>query len=150
MIAVDTNILVYAHRPECPLHEAAKRCLSDLAARGRPFGIPLHSLVEFAGVVTHPKIWKQPSSPAQVSDQLAAWTEIPALRLLAEEPGFLPVFLDTIAAARVAGGGVHDARIAATCRYHGLRELWTADRDFSRFGWLKTRNPLLAEITNET
>ncbi len=37
----------------------------------------------------------------------------------------------------------HDARIAAICLYHGVRELWSADRDFSRFAAIRVRNPLL-------
>jgi hypothetical protein len=56
--------------------------------------------------------------------------------------------LDSLAeialAARVQGGAIHDARIAAICRFHGVRELWSADRDFSRFAAVKVRNPLLA------
>jgi hypothetical protein len=46
-------------------------------------------------------------------------------------------------AGQVAGGRVHDARVAALCRLHGVRELWTADRDFSRFSGLALRNPLI-------
>jgi hypothetical protein len=43
----------------------------------------------------------------------------------------------------LAGPVVHDARIAALCRVHGVSELWSADRDFSRFPELAVRNPLL-------
>jgi predicted nucleic acid-binding protein len=39
---------------------------------------------------------------------------------------------------------VHDARVAALCRDHGVSELWSADRDFSRFAGLSVVNPLLA------
>jgi hypothetical protein len=45
---------------------------------------------------------------------------------------------------RVTGPVVHDARIAALCLAHGVRELWTADRDFGRFPALVTSNPLAA------
>jgi predicted nucleic acid-binding protein len=40
---------------------------------------------------------------------------------------------------------IHDARIAAICIQYGVSELWTADRDFSRFAGLKTRNPLIGQ-----
>ena len=46
-------------------------------------------------------------------------------------------------AAKLSGPRIHDARIAALCLHHGVRELWTADRDFSMFPKLKTRNPLV-------
>jgi hypothetical protein len=35
------------------------------------------------------------------------------------------------------------ARIAALCRQHGVRELWSADRDFNRFPGLVVVNPLV-------
>jgi hypothetical protein len=43
----------------------------------------------------------------------------------------------------VQGGAVHDARVAALCLRHGVRTLFTADRDFSRFPTLKVKNPLV-------
>ena len=46
---------------------------------------------------------------------------------------------------RVTGAQVHDARVAALCRQHGVRELWSADRDFSRFARLAVVNPLVGD-----
>jgi predicted nucleic acid-binding protein len=43
---------------------------------------------------------------------------------------------------KITGPAVHDARIAALCLANGVRELWSADRDFSRFPDLRTANPL--------
>ena len=77
MIAVDTNILVYAHREDSPFHDTALRRVAELAE------------------------------------------------------------------GRVVGPQVHHARVAALCRQHGVRELWSADRDFSRFAGLRVANPLL-------
>jgi predicted nucleic acid-binding protein len=48
-----------------------------------------------------------------------------------------------LTAGRIAGPQVHDARVAALCRQHGVRELWSADRDFSRFAGLDLVNPLV-------
>jgi uncharacterized protein len=45
--------------------------------------------------------------------------------------------------SRVVGPQIHDARVAAICEHHGVRELWTADRDFGRFPGLRVRNPLV-------
>jgi predicted nucleic acid-binding protein len=68
----------------------------------------------------------------------------PSLVLLSEPDGFWKEFERLLEGARVSGGQVHDARIAALCIVHRVRELWTADRDFGRFSGLKTRNPLVA------
>ena len=43
----------------------------------------------------------------------------------------------------LAGAQVHDARVAAICLAHGVRESWTVDRDFGRFPTLTIRNPLV-------
>jgi toxin-antitoxin system PIN domain toxin len=143
VICVDTNILVYAHRPEGPFHESARDALRGLAEGARRWAIPGHCLVEFTGVVTHARLWKAPSSPSDVESQIAAWFESPSLRVLAEEGDFWKTFLDVVRESQVRGSAVHDARIAATCRFHGVTELWTADRDFGRYPWLPARNPLL-------
>jgi uncharacterized protein len=65
------------------------------------------------------------------------------LQLLGEANSHWPALRAMLLAGRVSGAMVHDARIAAICAEHGVRELWTADRDFSRFPALKCRNPLL-------
>jgi len=44
---------------------------------------------------------------------------------------------------RISGPRVHDARVAALCRQHGVRQLWSADRDFSRFAGFSVVNPLI-------
>lgn len=143
MIAVDTNILVYAHRPETPFHDIAVRVVAELAEGTRAWGIPFHCLIEFAAVVTHRRLWRVASSPNDVADQVNAWFESPAVRVLAEDRDAWPVFVRSLQQARTAGGAVHDTRIAACCQYHAVEELWTADRDFSRYPWLVTRNPLI-------
>ncbi len=143
MIAVDTNILVYAHRPEFPFHDPAKRLISEIAAQARPWGLILHCLVEFAGVVSHPRRFRVPSSPGQIQDQIQAWSESPTVALLEDGPAVLTCFLELLCKAGVSGPMVHDARIAAVCIAGGVDELLTCDRDYSRFPSLKTRNPFV-------
>ena len=60
-----------------------------------------------------------------------------------EGPGYWDTFRSLIITGNIAGARIHDARIAAVCLTHGVTELWTADRDFSRFLPLRTHNPLL-------
>jgi predicted nucleic acid-binding protein len=61
---------------------------------------------------------------------------------LSEMEGYWSELAGQLQAGRVTGARVHDARIAALCRHHGVAELWSADRDFSRFPGLPVRNPL--------
>lgn len=143
MIAADTNLLVHAHQREASLHSRAREAIRQLAESPVPWGICLHSFVEFYGVVTHPKIWKKPSTPEQAVDQIAAWQESPSLRVLGDSTGVLSKLTQLAISGNVRGALIHDARIAACCLVGGVSELWTVDRDFSRFPALKTRNPIL-------
>ena len=142
MIALDTNLLVYAHRNDSPFHDAAKSAVDGLVGSGAVWALPWPCLHEFISVVTSARIFKQPTPLASAFEVLRAMTDSPHARLLAEGPGYLQILQRCALAARLAGPAIHDARIAALCLHHGVRELWSADRDFSRFHELKVRNPL--------
>lgn len=144
MIALDTNILVYAHREDSAWHEAAYARVAALAEGRAPWAIPWPCLHEFLAIVTHPRIYAPPTPVAAAVDQVEAWMEAPSLVLLAEGEGYWPALRTAVEAGRIAGPQVHDARVVALCRLHGIRELWTADRDFGRFAGLTVKNPLLA------
>lgn len=93
--------------------------------------------------MTHPRIYVPPTPPSLATDQVAAWMEAPNLVLLSEGPGYWARLQGLLAAGRITGPQVHDARVAALCLHHGVSALLSADRDFSRFGELKVRNPLV-------
>jgi hypothetical protein len=143
VIGVDTNLLVYAHREDSAWHDAAYARIAELAEGRAPWAIPWPCLHEFVAIVTHPKIYAPPSPLAVAVDQIDAWLESPSVALLAESERYWPTLKPLMLEGRVAGALVHDARIAALCRLHGVRELWTADRDFGRFADLVVRNPLV-------
>jgi hypothetical protein len=65
----------------------------------------------------------------------------PSLVLLSETPRHPDIMAVVIEAAGVAGNLVHDAHIAALCLEHGVTELITGDRDFTRFAGLRITNP---------
>ena len=144
MIAVDSNVLVYAHRRDSPWHGEATTRLKELAEGTAAWAIPWPCVHEFLSIVTHPRIYDPPSTLAQAIDQVEAWLASPSLVLLAEDRDYWPGLRVILERARVAGPRIHDARIAALCTSHGVRELWTADRDFGRFADLQARNPLVS------
>jgi len=143
MIAVDSNLLVYAHREDSPWHNAANSCLTELAEGRQAWAIPWPCLHEFLAIVTHARIYDPPTPLDKAIDQVEAWLESPSLVLLAESEDHWTQLSSLIRAGRISGPKVHDARVAAVCLQHGATELWTVDRDFSRFPGLKVRNPLV-------
>ena len=143
MTAVDTNLLVYAHRRESRAHDAARAVMRSLAEGGDAWAIPWPCCYEFLSVVTNRRIWKDDATPSERAwRQLEAWTASPSNRLIGETDDFLHVLRRFVQRPRVHGGVVHDARIAAICVAHGADVLLTRDRDFSLFPELRTRDPL--------
>lgn len=143
MIAIDTNVLVYAHRSDSPWHERASQLMRETVEGTNAWAMPWPCAHEFLSVVTNPKIFVQPTPLARALAQLNAWMHAPRVTLLSEGEGYAEVLASILNASLVCGARIHDARVAALCRYHGVRELWTADRDFNRFTGLTVRNPLV-------
>jgi toxin-antitoxin system PIN domain toxin len=143
MIAVDTNILVYAHRADSPWHEAAYRSIANLAQGDAFWGVPWPCIHEFLAVVTHPRIYTPPTPLPKAIQQVEIWMESPSLRILGELVGHWNELKNIVSAGQIVGGAMHDARVAAICVEHGVREIWSADRDLTRVSGLIVRNPLL-------
>lgn len=143
MIAVDTNVLVAAHRSDHPFHEKAFGVVRALAEGNDPWAIPWPCVHEFLAIATHPRIFAPPSPLAVALDQVDAWLESPTLVLLAERANHWLHLRGALETAAVQGPRVHDARVVALCYAHGVTELLSADRDFGRFPTLRVRNPLV-------
>ena len=133
MIAVDTNVLVFADREELPRHEDALRVLRGLAEGHEPWALPVFVVGEYLRVVTHPRLFDPPTPLADALGQIDALLASPTARLLLPGPHFLPLLDDLLRAADGRGNLVFDGQIAAVCREHGAT-LLTEDRDFARFG----------------
>ncbi len=142
MIAVDTNIAVYAHRRDFTQHERARAALAGLAETGRAWALPWPCLHELVAVVTNPRVFTTPTTPSDAVGVVAELLDLPGARPLAESSTHLRRMSDLLAPGTVRGPRVHDARVAAICLDHGVSELWTADRDFSWFPQLVTSNPV--------
>ncbi|HEV3183529.1 MAG TPA: TA system VapC family ribonuclease toxin [Xanthobacteraceae bacterium] len=145
MIGVDTNILIYAHRFDSPFNQVAFERLTELANGAAAWGIPWPCLHEFLAIVTHPRIFSPPTSLERALSQIDIWLESPSLALLTESPTHWSTLRALLVESSVIGPRVHDARIMALCRQHGVRELWSADRDFSRFAGVTVVNPLVGQ-----
>lgn len=143
MIAVDTNILVYAHREESPFNDGAVACIRELAESSAPWAIPWPCIHEFFSIITHPRIYDPPTPIDCAVDQVDAWLASPTLVLLSESRDHWSILRSLVSVAQISGPMVHDARIAVICMQNGVTELLSADRDFGRFPGFKTRNPLI-------
>ena len=111
MTAVDTNILVYAHRADSEWHDRATACLRALAEGRADWAIPWPCLHEFVATVTHLRIFNPPSTVDQAIDQVEAWMESPSLTLLGEPHDHWPLLRRHLLDGHVQGPAIHDARV---------------------------------------
>ena len=143
MIAVDTNLLIFAHRGDAPFHQEALAALQPVFEGASAWALPWPCVHEFISITTHPRIYRPASTLREALGFLESVFGSPQLQLLSESPGYFQKLCGVALAAKLSGPRIHDARIAALCLHHNVRELWTADRDFSAFPQLKVRNPLV-------
>src|SRR5215510_1743736 len=87
MIAVDTNVLVYAHREDSEFHSIAFKKLEALAQGKSHWALPWPCLHEFFSIVTHPRIFDPPTPLKAALEQIDAWMESPSVTLLSETTG---------------------------------------------------------------
>ena len=141
MIALDTNLLVYAHRSGLPEHRAARQAIERASRRENGFGIALPCVAEFLSVVTHPASAGGPSSADKARGFLGALAEAGA-RVFFPEEGFADRLLELAGRLGVQGPRVFDLQIALTAFDGGAAELWTHDRAFVAFPGIRILDPL--------
>lgn len=133
MIAVDTNVLIYAHRAESSRHQVCHERLRLIAESDAPWGLPVFCIAEFVRVTTHLRVFSPPSSLSVALDFVDCLLDSPSVRLLLPSPKYAAIFRKMCESATVKGNLAFDAQIAAVCAEHGVSQLLTADRDFARF-----------------
>jgi len=145
MIALDTNVLVYARREETSHHAIARSILRRLAEGHEPWALPWPCVYEYLRVVTHPRVFDPPTEMETALEDLKSLFESPSLVLLGEGPSHFGHLVQSVRAGNARGNIVHDAHIAALAIEHGVEALWTNDHDFARFPGIHANNPFLRE-----
>lgn len=141
MIAVDTNLLVYAHRRGLPEHRAARAALERAAASSSGWGIPQTCVAEFWSVVTHPASTGRPSTPSEAAGFINALTATGGGHLWQPGPGFAGRLLQAAEDRGIQGPRIFDLQIALTAVEAGAGEIWTHDQGFVTLPGLRVRDP---------
>lgn len=141
MIAIDTNLLVYAHRAGVPEHRAAKRAIERASTQGR-WGFAVACLAEFWAVATHPSSTGRPSMPTEAAAYLEALA-VAGAEMWEPGAGFGARLVQLAADLGVSGPRVFDLQIGLIAFERGATELWTADARFIKLPGLRLHNPLV-------
>jgi toxin-antitoxin system PIN domain toxin len=142
LIAIDTNLLVYAHRSGLPEHDAARRAIRAASKHLRGWGIPLPCVTEFWSVVTHPQCAGGGSSPRQAQAFLRALVEEGGAHVWASQVNHWDKVARLAENLNVRGPRVFDLQIALAAFENGAVEIWTHDRGFLALPGLTVRDPL--------
>ena len=138
----DVNVLVYAHRADgCLEHRAYADWITNLATGEESFGISELVLSGFVRVVTNPRVFKTPTSPARALAFCDALRDRPQAVSLVHGPRSWPIFTRLCRDLPARGKLVADAWHAALAIEHGCEWIST-DGDFARFTGLKWTHPL--------
>jgi toxin-antitoxin system PIN domain toxin len=145
--ALDVNILLYASDTSSPHFERARSFIESCMVQDEVFTLGWSTVMGYLRIATHPAVFDRPLSPDEAMANIEMMLNLPQVRLLSEEEGFWNVYRTTTAAVPTRGNLVPDAHLAALLRQHGVKTLYTHDRDFLKFSFLNVRDPLASGST---
>jgi uncharacterized protein len=142
MIAIDTNLLIYAHRAGVREHGAAQRAIEAAANDPRGWGISSPSVSEFWSIVTHPGAQGGPSRPSRAMAFMTSLMQTGGMRIWLPRAGFAARLMQLASDLQVTGVRIFDLQIGLTAVDNGAAEIWSHDTAFVRIPGLAVIDPL--------
>lgn len=139
--AIDANLLLYPSDSSSDFFEPATELLRKLTRGPDILYVFWPVVMAYLRIATHPSIFDSPLSSENATRNVDSLLALSHVRSPSEEAGFWRTFYDTLADADVRGNLVGDAHIVALMRHHGVRDIWTSDRDFRRFDGIRVLDP---------
>ncbi len=142
MLAIDTNILVYAHFDRYPQHEKARAFVEEQLLAGNDWCLGWQIYYEYLRIVTHPRVHEKPLTLAKAMADLEPYLSSPSCQVLTHSPQHHQVLAALSQRfGTVSGNHIHDFHYAALLFEHGVKRIATADADFRRFDFLEVMDP---------
>jgi toxin-antitoxin system PIN domain toxin len=139
--SVDVNVLLYASDKSSDRHDAAHRFLQSCASNPEVLCLAWPTLMSYLRIATHPRIFAAPLAPDDAVGNVKSLLALPHTRAVAEQEDFLDAYAHVGGGVTVRGNLVPDAHVAAILFQHGVRTLYSNDRDFRKFESLDVKNP---------
>ncbi|MEX0984789.1 MAG: TA system VapC family ribonuclease toxin [Actinomycetota bacterium] len=140
-LALDANILLYASDRASPLHDRARETLDGLVAGPGIVYLFWPVIIAYLRIATHPSIFDGPMSPEMARGNIEALLSVPHVVAPGEQDGFWERFREVTIDADARGNLVSDAHLVALMLQHGVRTVWSNDRDFRRFDGIEVHDP---------
>jgi uncharacterized protein len=139
--AIDANLLLYASDEDSPLHERATELLDEIALGPELAYLFWPTAMAYLRIATHPAIFARPLSHDEARSNLEALLHLPHVQAVGETDAFWRRFTDVADDLRPTGNMVPDAHIVALMLEHGVRTIWTRDRDYRAFTGIRVKDP---------
>jgi uncharacterized protein len=139
--SLDVNVLLYASDRSSERHEAARRFLDSCAAGPEVLCLAWPTVMAYLRIATHPRIFAEPLSPDEALGNVKALLALRHVRTVSELDGFLDAYAHVAGDTPVRGNLVPDAHLATILFQHGVRTLYSNDRDFRKFEGLSVQDP---------
>ena len=139
--SLDVNVLLYASDRSSDRHLRARRFVEACATGPEILCLTWPTLMSYLRIATHPRIFTAPLSPDEALGNVSALIRLPHVRAISELDGFIGAYKHVTDETSVRGNLVPDAHVAAILFQHGVRTLYSNDRDFRKFSSLELRDP---------
>jgi uncharacterized protein len=140
--AIDVNVLLYASDASSPFAKPARAFLEKCASGPEVLCLAWSTLASYVRLATHPAIFASPLTPDEAGANVESLLALPHTRVLAEREGFWDVYRGVTHGLAARGNEVPDAWLAALLLQNDVATLYTNDRDFRRYDFLKVVDPL--------
>lgn len=139
---VDVNILLYASNVSSAEHSKASAFMAERGASAELWCMAWVTLMGYMRMATHPAIFTKPLSHDAAAANVEALLALPQVRVVDEGPGFWARYRDVAREVPVRGNLVPDAHLVAVLRQHGVRTIYTRDRDYRKWSGLAVVDPI--------
>lgn len=139
--AVDVNLLLYASDTDSPHHERAMAVLDEIAVGPELVYLFWPVAMGYLRIATHPAVFRRPLSHADARSNLEALLSLPHVQAAGEGERFWDRFVEVADDVRPTGNLVPDAHLVALMLDHGVRTIWTSDRDYRTFAGIRVHDP---------
>jgi uncharacterized protein len=139
--SLDVNVLLYASDRSSDRYQRARSFLDSCAAGPEILCLAWPTLMSYLRIATHPRIFSAPLSPDDALGNVSALLALPHVRAVSELEGFVDAYKHVAGDIPVRGNLVPDVHVAAILFQHGVRTLYSNDRDFRKFQTLDLRDP---------
>jgi len=137
----DTNIFLRLAEPKHPMHAEARSVISALTAKGDNICVVPQNIIEFWNVATRPSDKNGLGYTCQQTQ-----TEVEKIEKLfhfiLDTPAIYAEWKQLVISHAIEGKQVHDTRIVAAMKVHGITHLLTYNKsDFGRFAGIVAVSP---------